>query len=285
VFRAANPSESDRITFVRRNGQYLMKGFSPEEASMKTTSMPGTPEVRSQTAAIELSRGKLGKLEVLVWQPGAYELKTADGKTLGFEVAPLPEPLEITGPWDLSFPPNSGAPERVKLGNLVSWSEHTNPGVKYFSGSATYTKTIDVPAGLIAKNRRLDLDLGKVAVMAEVKLNGRELGILWKSPFRVDVTDVIKAGPNTLEVKVVNQWINRQIGDEMLPEDSERNPDGTLKSWPQWVNEGKPSPTGRIAFTSWRLWKKDDPLVESGLLGPVTLRAAERVNLERSERR
>jgi GH25 family lysozyme M1 (1,4-beta-N-acetylmuramidase) len=65
--------------------------------------------------------------------------------------------------------------------------------------------------------------------------------------------------------------INRMIGDEQLPEDSERNPNGTLKSWPKWLAEGKPSPTGRFTFTSWRLWQKDSPLQESGLLGPVTI--------------
>jgi hypothetical protein len=110
--------------------------------------------------------------------------------------------------------------------------------------------------------------------MAEVTLNHQPLGILWKPPFRVDVTEALKTGDNVLEIKVVNLWINRMIGDEQLPEDSERNGDGTLKSWPQWVNEGKPSPTGRKTFTSWRLWKKDSPLVESGLIGPVSLKAA-----------
>ena len=74
---------------------------------------------------------------------------------------------------------------------------------------------------------------------------------------------------------MVNLWINRQIGDEQLPEDSDRKPNGTLKSWPAWLAEGKPSPTGRYTFTSWRLWKKGDPLVESGLLGPVTLLGVE----------
>ncbi len=73
-------------------------------------------------------------------------------------------------------------------------------------------------------------------------------------------------------MRVVNRWINRQIGDELLPEDSLRNPDGTLKEWPQWVKAGQPSPTGRFTFTRWRLWKQGDPLQESGLLGPVTLR-------------
>ena len=87
----------------------------------------------------------------------------------------------------------------------------------------------------------------------------------------------MKAGDNVLEVKVVNLWINRQIGDELLPEDSDRNPNGTLKSWPQWLEDGKPSPTGRHTFTSWRLWKKDSPLQESGLLGPVTISAAKQI--------
>jgi hypothetical protein len=70
------------------------------------------------------------------------------------------------------------------------------------------------------------------------------------------------------------------IGDEQLPEDSARNGDGTLKAWPQWVKQGKPSPTGRHTFTTWRLWKKDSPLVESGLLGPVTLQSAARVEVK-----
>jgi hypothetical protein len=87
----------------------------------------------------------------------------------------------------------------------------------------------------------------------------------------------LKPGENTLELGVVNLWINRLIGDEQLPEDSERNPNGTLKQWPQWVKEGKPSPAGRYTFTSWRLWRKNDPLVESGLLGPVTIQSAQRV--------
>jgi len=117
----------------------------------------------------------------------------------------------------------------------------------------------------------LYLDLGKVAVMAEVKLNGKDLGILWKPPYRVDITDAVKSGENILEIKVVNLCVNRMIGDELLPEDSERNDNGTLKKWPQWLEDGKPSPTGRFTFTSWRLWKKDQPLQESGLLGPVTI--------------
>jgi hypothetical protein len=204
-------------------------------------------------------------------------LTAADGRVCRFEAASLPKPLEIVGAWELRFPAGSGTPEQVTLQKLVSWSEHGDPGVKHFSGTAIYAKRIDVPARLIAKDKRLYLDLGRVEAMAEVKLNGRSLGILWRPPYCVEVTDAAKAGENSLDVSVVNLWVNRMIGDELLPEDSDRNPNGTLKSWPKWIEEGKPSPTSRHTFTSWRLWKREGPLQPSGLLGPVTLRATETV--------
>ena len=104
--------------------------------------------------------------------------------------------------------------------------------------------------------------------------------MLWKPPYRLDVTAALMPATNALEVKVVNLWINRMIGDEQLPEDSDRNPDGTLKQWPAWLEQGRPSPTGRFTFTTWRLYKRGNPLVESGLLGPVLLRAAEAVEIK-----
>jgi hypothetical protein len=218
-----------------------------------------------------------GRLSVEAWQFGRYELMTAGGRKLHALAPAVRPPLEITGPWAVRFPPNGGAPERVTMEKLISWSEHPDPGVKYFSGSAVYTKRISVPREMIGGNRRVYLDLGKVRVMAKVALNGKDLGILWKSPYRLDVTGALKAGDNELEIRVTNLWVNRMIGDEQLPEDSDRNPDGTLKAWPKWVLEGKPSPSGRFTFTSWRLWKKGDSLVESGMLGPVTLRVSERI--------
>ena len=112
-----------------------------------------------------------------------------------------------------------------------------------------------------------------------MSLNGRPLGLLWKPPYRTDVTDALKPGRNELEVKVVTLWPNRLIGDEQLPEDSERNPNGTLKVWPAWLLEGKPGPTGRFTFTSWRLWGKDSPLIDAGLIGPVTLSTVQELEL------
>ena len=112
----------------------------------------------------------------------------------------------------------------------------------------------------------------------EAARNGRDLGVLWNAPYRVDITDAVKVGAaNELELKVVNLWANRLIGDEHLPEDSNRDAAGVLKEWPQWILEGKPSPTGRFTFITRRPWTKEDQPVKSGLLGPVRVIAAEKL--------
>ena len=250
-----------------------IRGTDPE-----TLSLAQPPEPVLERVA-EARRDADGGLLLEAWQAGSFEVKTASGKSKRWETPPVPEALEVSGSWEVHFPASWGAPASITLPKLISWSENSDPGVKYFSGTATYSKTFRIPEARFGQNRRQYLDLGKVRVMAQVKLNGTDLGLLWKSPFRWDITEFAKPGDNTIEVKVVNLWVNRLIGDEQLPEDSQRRPDGTLVEWPQWVNEGKPSPAGRYTFTSWRLWKKDAPLQESGLLGPVRLITSERQSL------
>ncbi|MEJ0089052.1 MAG: glycosyl hydrolase [Limisphaerales bacterium] len=217
-----------------------------------------------------------GKPVVIAWANGQIELHTDGGKVLHANASNLPVPQEVAGDWNLSFPPNWGAPPSAMLDKLISWTEHTNDGVRYFSGTATYEKEIEIPSGRLSSGRDLWLDLGAVKNFAEVSLNGQNLGVLWKPPFRVDLTPAAKAGVNKLEVKVTNLWPNRLIGDEHLPPDCEW--DGKqLKAWPQWLLDNQPSPTGRLTFTTWHHWTKDSPLLESGLLGPVILRTAETI--------
>jgi hypothetical protein len=271
VFGAKAGLEQDRIVSVTRDGQALLE-TQPSEARTAADAGKGLD-------AVEFMRGEANQVSALVCQPGKYTYRQADGHSVDFAFATLPAPLEVTGPWQVDFAPGGGAPSRLTFETLTSWSDNSDSGVKYFSGTATYTKTFEAPPSWTGRNRRLYLDLGKVAVIADVRLNGKALGTLWKAPYRVEVTDALKPGENVLEVKVANLWVNRQIGDELLPEDSDRNPNGTLKQWPQWLEEGKPSPTGRYTFTSWRLWKKNSPLQESGLLGPVTISAAEKVDI------
>ncbi len=228
-------------------------------------------EVAGPTYELTATAG--GKIEIEATKPASFELQTAAGKTLKAEVRDLPKSVEISGAWELNFPPKWGAPERVTLDKLISWTDHPDNGVKYFSGTATYTKEIEVPTGLLGAGKKLYLDLGALKNIAEVKLNGSDLGILWKPPFRADITGVAKAGKNKLEIRVTNLWPNRLIGDEQLPADVEWN-GKQLKDWPQWLLDGKPSPNGRLTFTTWHHWTKDDALLPSGLFGPVTLQPA-----------
>jgi hypothetical protein len=119
-----------------------------------------------------------------------------------------------------------------------------------------------------------------VKCLAEVTLNGRDLGVWWKPPFVADITSVAKPGRNALKVRVTNLWVNRLVGDEQYPDDCEWN-GKPLKSWPQWLVAGKPRPVQeRLTFTTWKHYTRDSSPLESGLLGPVMLRSAERVIVE-----
>jgi hypothetical protein len=215
-----------------------------------------------------------GSAVVKFWTNGEVELKTADGAVLRASAANLPGPSKIEGSWKVSFPSNWGAPPAITLDELISWTDSPESGVRYFSGTATYAKEITIPADRFTAGRELWLDLGAVKNFARLAVNGHEMGVLWKPPFRVNLTGIAKPGANQLIVKVTNLWPNRLIGDEHLPPDCEWN-GNALRAWPQWLLDGKPSPTGRFTFTTWRHWTKDSPLLISGLLGPVTLQTAE----------
>ena len=189
----------------------------------------------------------------------------------------------VDGPWSVAFREPGADADVVSatFPELVSWTERAEGDVRYFSGTATYRRDIALDAGRAAAARRLHLDLGKVREVAEVTVNGRSYPALWKPPYRVDITDAVASGADVLhvEVKVTNLWPNRLIGDAALPDDCEWD-DGAsskgyplVKRWPEWLRRGEPSPTGRRTFTTCRLWTKDEPLLESGLLGPVRIEA------------
>ena len=205
----------------------------------------------------------------IVFRPGPLAITAAGGGQQGEPVSSTP-PRPLDGPWQLTFPEDSGIRGALTLDSLASWSVHPDPKVRHFSGTAVYSKEFD----LADVKSRLLLDLGQVRIMARVKLNGTDLGVLWKAPYQVDVTSAAKPGRNQLEISVVNLWVNRLIGDAALPEDAERDPNGLLLAWPQWVLDGKTSPTGRKSFVTFPLWKKHEALQESGLLGPVVLKNA-----------
>lgn len=229
---------------------------------------------------------------ILVCKNGVYDFKFSDHTSHTVTVDKLHAPIRIDTPWKVEFPSNLGAPSQIELSQLMSLHRHADEGVRHFSGTAVYlTKFSVLPALLSDQNRVIHLDLGEIEVMAEVIVNGVNKGIVWARPYVVDVTDVLKSGQNTLEVKVTNLWTNRLIGDESLPEEVVYRPGGGVNgiaalSWgavdelPGWYKSGESKPKGgRIAFTTWKHYRKDSPLVESGLIGPVTLQFGHKLSI------
>ena len=261
-------------TLCRINGHEYRLLFHDEE--LVDFSVPG----EYPPATSEVDRD--GSIQLRVTQPGDYRCILASGKAVTISVPSVPEPVQIQGPWTVKFPEGWGAPSQIQFEKLIPLNEHADPGVKFFSGTASYHCDFDVPEDLLTADQRIELDLGDMAVMADVALNGRHLGILWKSPFRIDVTTGLSAGQNTLDIAVANLRVNRLIGDQSLPADADRNPNGSLARWPQWLLEGKASPTGRFTFTTWELWRKTDSPVASGLIGPVQLLTTARKRLNSS---
>jgi hypothetical protein len=123
----------------------------------------------------------------------------------------------LQGPWEVRFAADLGAPPLLQLANLESWTANADLGVKYFSGTATYARTVRVRDEWLRPGARILLDLGRVGDLAQVTLNGTALGTLWKPPYQVDATGVLRSGENRLEIAVTNQWTNRLLGDRLEP--------------------------------------------------------------------
>lgn len=153
----------------------------------------------------------------------------------------------LEGNWNLSFQKERGAPSKVTVDKLNSWTESSDAGVKYFSGTGTYSKTIEAPKSWFKNAGQLWIDLGDVKNIAEVIVNGKVIGTVWKKPFRVDATGVLKPGKNIIEIKVTNLWVNRLIGD------------------------AQPGVVKKITYTTMPFYKADAPLLPSGLLSTVTV--------------
>ena len=181
-----------------------------------------------------------------------HGLNNAKKQVNEIKPADLPAPRVLGGEWTVAFDPDWGAPAEVTLPKLMSWTEHENEGVKYYSGAAFYTKTLNVPADWLASGRQVYLDLGDVREVAEVFVNGYSAGVLWKPPFRTEITRLVKPGANALKIEVMNMWINRLTGDMNLPAEKQFTRTN-VKSGGLWRGE--------------ETWK----IEPAGLLGPVRL--------------
>ena len=212
-----------------------------------------------------------GRIHALVSSAGRWVLESASGDRTPLEVARLPAPWALRGPWKLTFPrrpaaepdPRSARSVRVKLTDLVSWTELPDPDARYFSGTAFYRTEFELPASLLGPGRALWLDLGQVHEMASVRVNGTDLGVLWKPPFAVEITGAARAGRNTLTLRVTNTWRNRLIGDyDKSAAERETFVVPMLRKGQPWLPGGPGT-----------------KLSPAGLLGPVTVRSVARVEL------
>lgn len=186
--------------------------------------------------------------------------------------------LTIADGWSVSFDPAYGDAGVIDDVPLFDWSQSGNLEVRHFSGKAIYRNRIDLTAEQIAGSRRIRLELGRVEVAGTVLVNGTDLGTLWTAPYALDITDAVRPGTNEIEIRVASLWVNRLIGDASLPDTSGYVPEANVpeRDMVDWYSANRPPPPGpRRTWATHYFQKADDPLVPSGLIGPV------RVLLER----
>jgi hypothetical protein len=231
-------NRSDREETV--DASFRVTGKAPELWYAETgTSKPVSYKIAEGRTTVPLHLEPWGTVFV-VFRKATSESSQTLPKVTESKVA------DVDGPWKVSFEPDRGAPPSATLDKLISWSDSTDAGVKYFSGAGTYTKTIQASADWFKKGSQLWIDLGDVKNLAEVTVNGKNLGVVWHTPYRIDVTSALKPGANEVSIKVINAWVNRLIGDE------------------------QPGAT-KYTFADVKPYRANSPLVPSGLLGPVAV--------------
>ena len=231
---------------VEANGAFRVADKQPElfdPLTGKTRRLPQFSETNGRTE-IPL-RFEPGQSYFILFRKSAVPAKTA---AQNFPATKLAVNLD-DGAWQVNFDPRRGGPENITFEALADWSKRPEDGIKFYSGTAVYRKTFEVPAPGPRAGQNYFLSLGEVKNLARVRLNGRDLGVVWCPPWRVATGDALKAGSNQLEIEVANLWPNRLIGDLSLPAEK------------------------RFTWTTRNPFKKNSALLPSGLLGPVALEA------------
>jgi hypothetical protein len=222
------------------DASFRLTGRAPELWYAETgTSKPVSYKIADGRTTVPLHLEPWGTVFV-VFRKTTKEVSFTNPKESESKLATL------EGPWTVSFQAGRGAPASVTMDSLGSWSDSADPGVKYFSGIGTYTKTIQASGDWFSKGARILIDLGDVKNLAEVTVNGKDLGVVWHAPYRVDVTGVLKPGANEITIKVINAWVNRLIGDQ------------------------QPGAT-KYTFADVKPYRQNSPLLPSGLIGPVAV--------------
>ncbi len=255
VERAAAATDVDRDPVARPADD----AADSERPSAGRSQAP-TPTTQPLDGAQLLEQSTDG-CRLLVWQAGRWTVRWTDGRTASRLVERVGRALELPGPWTVRFLDGQGAPRQTTFERLVSWTERSEPSIRYYSGRAVYERTFELPDGWLAEGRRVFVDLGALWAVGQVRVNGRNVGVAWKPPYVVDLTRWLRPGENRLEVEVANTWSNRLVGDAQLPPARRHTRTNVTHS----------------AGVPWR----SVPLRPSGLFGPVRLVPAVEVRLER----
>ena len=226
-------------------------------------------------------------MSVMLNSPTSCQLTYSNGDQRDFTIDPPASDLVLDDSWKVKFPDGWGAPTSIVFDSLISWSDHPDEGIRYFSGTATYQNGLPIPSGYIQSDQAYFLDLGEIYDIAEVWMNHKKVGIVWKPPFRLEITKFLKEGTNDLEIKIANRWVNRLIGDEHIPVEYSYDMGGSvftkgaLKDLPPWYyNEKVLKPPKRYTFTSWKHYEANSPLLPAGLMGPVKIKVFKVVSLK-----
>ncbi len=229
-------NRSDNDTTV--DASFRVSGKTPELWHAETgKSEPTSYAISGDRTTVPLHLEPWGTVFVVFRNGAASPSKTLPKAT-------ETELTSVSGPWQVSFQPDRGAPPTATLDKLISWPDSPDNGIKYFSGAGTYTKTVQAPAEWFSGGGHVWIDLGNVKNLARVTVNGKDLGVVWHAPYRIDATSALKPGANELTIKVTNAWVNRLIGDQ------------------------QPGAT-KYTYADVKPYKADSPLLPSGLIGPV----------------
>ena len=240
IYFVANRSDKP----VEADASFRVEGRSPELWDPLTGNTRALPQFKCANGmtTIPLEFAPYGSLFIVF--PRQSTAKPGQEKTNFARLIPV---ATLEGGWDVGFDPAWGGPAQVRFESLVDWTARPEAGIRHYSGIATYRKNFDLPAGT---GPSVFLDLGKVNVMARVRVNGQDCGVAWTAPWQVDISKAVKPAGNTLEIDVVNLWINRLVGDSSQPADK------------------------RLTWTTYNHYRPNSPLLPSGLLGPVILKQA-----------
>lgn len=254
---AASPK--DLLTLHRQAADADIYFISNQSAAPQSA----TASFRVEGRAPEVWRAETGQSQAIGYQQiqGATRLqlelaaheaifvvfrKPATAKSLTLPAPQRRQLAPLDGPWTLAFEPKRGAPKSATFDKLISWPESADPGIKYFSGTATYTREIRIDKAWLKAGQRVELDLGEVRELASIVVNGKPIETVWHAPYRVDLTQALAPGKNTLSIQVTNLWPNRLIGDKQPGADP-------------------------VAFAPASPYTAKSPLMPSGLFGPVSL--------------